>query len=198
MSLFPETSATLLAKLAAQTAGENEAAWLRFFELYSPAIAKYAELQGTRDADDVVQEVLLRLVDVFREGRFQPGDIPFRAYLVTVIKRIVISLYRKDQVRGGGRTVELTDEMVAVPPDAVARLEAAWKLATRQAAIEHVLTKTAVSAQSKDVYRAYALEERPIVEVAKRFGISRNSVSQIKTRLDRLVAAVEQEMVSCE
>lgn len=194
MSLFPETSATLLSKLAAQTAGGNEGAWLRFFELYAPAIAKYAELQGARDAEDVVQDVLLRLVDVFREGRFHPGETPFRAYLVTIIKRIVISLYRKDLVRGGGRTVELTDEMASVPPDAIAHLETVWKLATHQAAVEHVLTKTAVSAQSKAVYRAYALEGRSIVEVSQQFGIRRNSVSQIKTRLDRLVAAVEQEM----
>lgn len=196
MSLFPETSITLLAQLAAQTTGESEVAWLHFFELYSPAIAKYAELQGTRDAEDVVQEVFIRLVQVFREGRFHPGEIPFRGYLVTLIKRIVISLYRKDQVRGGGRTIEWTDELVSVPPEAVARLEAIWKLATRRAAIEHVLMKTAVSVQSKDVYRAYVLEERPIAEVAKRFGVSRNSVSQIKTRLDRLVAAVEQEMAT--
>ena len=69
-----------------------------------------------------------------------------------------------------------------------------WRLAKRRAAVEHVLMKTAVSPQSKAVYRAYVLEGRSIGEVAKAFGIPRNSVSQVKTRLDRLVAAVEREM----
>ena len=56
-----------------------------------------------------------------------------------------------------------------------------------------MLTKTALSAQSKAVYRAYVLDERPIGEVAAEFGIPRNSVSQIKTRVERLIAAVETE-----
>ena len=56
-----------------------------------------------------------------------------------------------------------------------------------------MLTKTALSAQSKAVYRAYVLEERTIGEVAAEFGIPRNSVSQIKTRVERLIAAIETE-----
>ena len=47
--------------------------------------------------------------------------------------------------------------------------------------------------QSKAVYRAYVIEERPIGEVAAAFGVSRNSVSQIKTRVERLVSAIENE-----
>ena len=63
MSVFPETSATLLAKLSARITGEDEAAWARFFELYEPAIRRFVELRGMGgDPDDVVQEVFLRLV----------------------------------------------------------------------------------------------------------------------------------------
>ena len=54
-------------------------------------------------------------------------------------------------------------------------------------------TKTALSAQSKAVYRAYVIDERPIGEVAAEFNIPRNSVSQIKTRVERLVSAIENE-----
>ena len=49
MSVFPETSVTLLAQIAARTAGDDEAAWVRFFELYAPAIGKFVELQGTAE-----------------------------------------------------------------------------------------------------------------------------------------------------
>ena len=195
MSIFPETSTTLLAKLAARRTGEDESTWVRFFELYEPAIRKFVELRGSdRDPDDVVQEVFLRLVDVLREGRFQPGETPFRAYLATLIRNQVISMHRHEMARGEGRIVPLEEDLVVVPDLTAELLDLDWRLARRRAAMEHVLTKTAVSAQSKAVYRMYALDERPIGEVAKHFGIPRNSVSQIKTRLDRLVAAVEREI----
>ncbi len=39
MSAFPETPATLLVKLAAQVTGEDEANWVRFADLYVPALS---------------------------------------------------------------------------------------------------------------------------------------------------------------
>ena len=195
MSVFPETSATLLAKLSARATGEDEAAWARFFELYEPAIARFVELRGMgRDPDDVVQEVFLRLVEVLRAGRFTPGGTPFRAYLATLIRNQLVDLHRRAQARGGDRTVPLEEEQVATPEQTALLLDLDWRLARRRAAVEHVLTKTAVSPQSKAVYRRYVLEERSIGDVAREFGIPRNSVSQIKTRLDRLVSAVEREI----
>jgi len=61
--------------------------------------------------------------------------------------------------------------------------------------VEHVLTKTALSERDRNVYRAYALEGRDIAEVARTFGISRNSVSQIKTRIDKRIVSVGRELI---
>ena len=77
--------------------------------------------------------------------------------------------------------------------DAAAIVDVKWRLARRKAAVEWALTKTALSAQSKAVYQAYVIDERPIGEVAAEFNIPRNSVSQIKTRVERLVSAIESE-----
>lgn len=195
MSVFPETSATLLARLAAQVTGEDEAAWARFFELYEPAIVQFVKARGfTRDPDDVVQEVFLRLVDVLRAGRFQVGEVPFRAYLATLIRNQLVSMHRHEVARGEGRTVPYEDDLIATPEQTAELLDLDWRLARRRAAIEHVLTRTAVSEPSKAVYRRYAVEERPIGEVAREFKLTRNAVSQIKTRLDRLVVAIEKEI----
>ena len=195
MSAFPETSATLLARLAAQATGEGEAAWTRFFELYEPAIVQFVKVRGfSQDPDDVVQEVFMRLVDVLRAGRFQVGETPFRAYLATMIRNQLVSMHRSEVARGEGRTVPYEDDLIATPEQTAELLDLDWRLARRRAAIEHVLTRTAVSEQSKAVYRRYAVEERPIGEVAREFKLTRNAVSQIKTRLDRLVAAIEKEI----
>ena len=46
MSLFPLTSLTLLQKLAVEKTGGNEASWVRFLNLYTPAIRRFAEWNG--------------------------------------------------------------------------------------------------------------------------------------------------------
>ena len=197
MSAFPETPATLLVKLAAQVTGEDEANWVRFADLYVPAIRSFVERHGDgRDADDVVQEVLAGLVEIFRCGRFsvREGYGNFRAYLAKMIRSRLYMAYRKEKARGLGATVPLDDVEIAVPGDSViAALDLEWAEARHQAAVEHALTKTLVSDLNKSIYRAYVLEGRPIGEVAEKFGVTRNQVSQAKMRVGRMVAALEAE-----
>ena len=101
------------------------------------------------------------------------------------------------QARGEGVSVSLDDPGAGVEAsvysDAAAIVDVKWRLARRKAAVEWALTKTALSAQSKAVYRAYVMEGHPIGDVAAKFNIPRNSVSQIKTRVERMVAAIENE-----
>ena len=195
MSRIPDTPVTLIARMAAQVTGEDEATWVKFFELYQPVIRHFAEFAGARsDADDVVQDVLLKLVDVFRSGAYRPEKGRFRAFLATITRREVINRWQKAQARAADRHVSLNRtaaQEIAVPPEAAEILDAKWRLAQHAAAVEHVLTRTALAQKSKDVYRAYVLEEKPIGEVAKAFGVSRNVVSQIKTRVDAMIADFE-------
>ena len=196
MSAFPDTPKTLLSRMAAQVTGESEASWVRFFDLYQPVIRKFAEYVGAKgEAEDVVQDVFVKLIEVFRRGAYKPDRGRFRAYLATLIRREVVNRWHKAQVRAVDRQVSLDNDdfpvEVAVPSETAAVIDAKWWQARRSAAIEHVLTKTALAQQSKDIYRAYVLEERPIGEVAKSFGIPNNSVSQIKTRVERMIADYE-------
>ena len=179
MSVFPETPCTLLVKLAAQMTGRSdEFAWQRFFELYQPAIVKFAENQGAAaDAEDIAQKILLKLVDVLRAGRYSGDAGHFRSYLATLIRREVIDYWRAAKARGGARMVSLDDEDASVEP-----------------AVEHVLTRTMLPAKTKAIYRAYAIEEEPIKSVAARFGVSEDVVYQTKSRVARMVAAIESEM----
>ena len=201
MNAFPETPATLLVKLAAQVTGEDEANWVRFADLYVPAIREFARHRGDgRDVDDVVQEVLAGLVRVFRGNKFsvREGKGNFRAYLAKMIRSQLYMAYRRERARGLGLNVPLDDADAAVPvvpADSVtAAMDAEWAAARHRAAIEHVLTKTLVSDLNKCLYRAYVVDERPIDEVAREFGVTRNQVSQAKTRIGRMVAAIEEDV----
>lgn len=211
MSAFPATSVTLIQKIKTLAPGEDGAAWVRFWDTYSLAIRRFAALKGSEaNADDIVMAVLGKLVNVLREGQYTPEKGAFHSYLATMIVNEVHMQHRKDQVRkadqhlsidapvggnedGGDRTLADTLQTTVTPAD---MYEDDWRQAVLASAVEHVLTKTALSDRDRAVYRAYVQEGRPIGEVAAEFRLSRNSVSQIKTRIEKRIVAVGRELVA--
>ena len=194
MSAFPVTSLTLLQKIAVQVTGEREAAWVRFFGLYEPAIKRFvAWHDGTHDPDDVVQDIFMKLVNVVQSGGYDSSKGSFRAFLATMIRRHLVSLYRKDQARGAGMFVDIDDVEPSVPADVAEQIDAKWRMARHQSAIEHVLTKTAISAQSRAIYRAYVEEEMPLDEVTAKFGVTKAVVYKIKSRVEQMAEIIDEE-----
>ena len=204
---FPLTSVTLIAKIKQLSPGEDSSAWVRFWNSYSLAIRQFAAMKGGEaNADDIVMTVLGKLVDVLRTGQYSPEKGRFHSYLATMIVNEVHMAHRKEMARAGDRKVSLDaggeDESssalmdtLAAPEESPESIDADWRQAVLKSAVEHVLTKTALSDRDRKVYRAYALEGRDIADVAKKFGLSRNSVSQIKSRIDKRIVAVGKELV---
>ncbi|MBQ3749347.1 MAG: sigma-70 family RNA polymerase sigma factor [Kiritimatiellae bacterium] len=194
MSAFPETSLTLLKKIAVQMTGEREAAWVRFFGLYEPAIKRFvAYHDSTHDPDDVVQDIFLKLVNIVQSGGYSSDMGSFRAFLATMIRRHLVSLYRKDQARGAGLHVDIDDAEPSVSANVAEQIDLKWRMARHQSAIEHVLTKTAISAQSRDIYRAYVEDGRPLDEVVAQFGVTKAVIYKIKSRVEQMAAIIEEE-----
>ena len=145
------------------------------------------------DPEDVAQEIFLKLVNVVKSGGYSPAKGRFRAFLATMIRRHLVSLYRKDQARGAGMFVDIDEVELTVPPDIAEQIDAKWRMARHQSAIEHVLTKTAISAQSRAIYRAYVEDEMPLEEVSARFGVTKTAIYKIKSRVGQMAAIVEEE-----
>ena len=196
MSVFPLTSLTLLQKLAVEKTGGNEASWVRFFNLYTPAIRRFVEWNDhVHDPDDVVQEVYLKLVEIIRSGKYNPDKARFRTFLALLIRRQLITLYRQDQARHVADCCSIDDlsEELAVPAKQREQVDLSWARAKHEAAVEHVLTKVAMKQQSRDVYRAYVIEDRPIDEVSAAFGVSAEIIYKVKNRVNKMIEAVEME-----
>ena len=167
---------------------------------------------GEENADDIVMQVLGKLVDVLREGKYTPEKGKFHSYLATMIVNEVHMARRKDLARAGDRKVSInassiTDEgdesdtiadTLAAPQETQAQLDEDWRRAVLKSATAHVLTKTALSERDRAVYKAYGIDGRDIGEVAKEFGISRNLVSQIKVRIDKRIVAFGRELAGKE
>ena len=212
-STFPETSVTMIAKIKKLGPEADSAEWVRFWNSYSHAIRQFAAMKGGEaNADDIVMTVLGKLVDVLRNGQYTPEKGRFHSYLATMILNEVHMLHRKESVRQADRRVSLDapinkdeagesgDQTLAdtlsqdsISPDA---LDEDWRQAVLASAVDHVLNKTALSQRDRNVYREYAQEGRPIEEVAAKYGISRNFVSQIKTRIDRRIVMVGKELIT--
>ena len=207
-STFPVTSVTLIAKIKNLAPGEDSAAWVRFWDMYQGAIHQFAALKGGEEnADDIVMQVLGKLVDVLREGKYSPEKGRFHSYLATMIVNEVHMLHRKNMSRAADRKVSLDAtvdggaeggslaDTLAAPEESPEKIDEDWRKAILQSAVNHVLMHTAMSDRDRQVYRAYALEGEEIGSVARKFGISRNLVSQIKTRVDSRIVAAGREMV---
>ena len=198
MRTFPPTSVSLIAKIKDLPPGEDGAAWARFWELYAPAMRAFAVFKGgTSNADDIVMSVFGKLVEVLRGGQFDPSKGSFHSYLAAMIYNEVHMQHRKDEVRKSDAHVPLDETLVeSLVAPSTGDVEADWQRAVLQAATEHVLTKTALSERDRDVYRFYVQEQHAIEEVAEKFHITRNSVSQIKTRIEKRIATIGREMAA--
>jgi len=193
--MIPDTPKTLLRKIAEYANGDDAAEWERFVELYTPVIRQFVSVRedvGEADADDVVQDVFVRLVGLLRGGTYRPEKGRFRAYLGTMVRRLLIDRHRRALVRGMGETVSAEDvEILDETPDAAAIVDMRLQEARHAAAMEHVLSRTMLDARTVAAYRAYALNGEPAAEVAARLGITVNALRQVKFRVGRMIAAVE-------
>ena len=206
MSTFPTTSTTLLANLAERESGIDQAAWFRFFDLYQPVMVEFARLRGAGDdAEDVVQEVLANLAKTFQSGRYERAKGSFRAYLGKMLRNELINRFRRMQTRpqildmpqaGRARSSASPEcsEPRSQPPEVYAPLSSDdvsdWNLARHRAVVEHVLTKTAISEQSRRIYRRIMESGDNCAKVAREMGIADATVRQVKSRVSRMIAAL--------
>ena len=203
MSAFPDTSTTLLAKLAERETGIDQAAWFRFFALYQPVMVEFARMKGAGDdAEDVVQSVFADLAKAFRAGRYAREKGRFRAYLAKMLRNELISRFRSRAVRPERDSVSITDAEIEAEkglqtepavysgPDDVE----SWRAARHRVAVEHVLTKTALSEQSRQIYRRLMESGDSCTAVAREMGVAAATVRQVKSRVTRMIVAFEKTL----
>ena len=201
MNIFPETPQALLKKIAELSNGADEIVWKELIELYAPALRLFVKLRDSNlpdaDVEDVVQEVFIKLVEVLRRQAYDNARGRFRAYLAVMVRRILVDRYRRRMARpdmdAAAAAIEELDREAA-SPDAGTILDAKWRLACHIAAERHVLEKSAISDQSREVYRLSSAEGLSNAQIAKRLGLKENSVRRIKSRVAAMVEAIERTL----
>ena len=115
-----DTSITLLERL--QNNPGDPRAWSLFVERYQPRIRQWCLNWGMQDcdADDVTQEVLLKLLDAIRKFHYDPA-CSFRAWLKTVTQHALSDFVATRRKHPG--QIAATIDLIAESDDARTDLE---------------------------------------------------------------------------
>jgi RNA polymerase sigma-70 factor (ECF subfamily) len=77
------------------------AAWRAWLDEHAPKLFLFAKNQtrSHEDAQDILQDAIVKLVEKIRAGEFVGGQEAWQPYLYTTIRRLAIDLSRKDDRR---------------------------------------------------------------------------------------------------
>jgi RNA polymerase sigma-70 factor (ECF subfamily) len=192
----PQTSVTLLGRL--RDAPGDAAAWEAFVRRYGPKIYEWCRQWGLQDADaeDVAQNVLLRLAQKLRTFTYDPTR-SFRGWLRTLTQH-ALSDFLEAQGRstagsGDTRIIGVLSS-VAAREDILARINTEFDREILDAATARVRLR--VEPQTWDAFRLTALEGMKGQDAAQKLGIRVTTVFKAKTRVQALlqeeVARLEQ------
>lgn len=162
---------------------ENEAAWNRLFDLYAGFVYSIARSKGLNDADadDIVQVVFADLARKLPTFTYDREKGRFRSYLAGLVNWRVM-----DRLRSGKRDAELKADFLAearaatvVGDEEFAARE--WQAAAMEEALRRM--KSDVRPEHYAAFVASAVEGQDAESVAKLYGLSRDNLYQIRTRL---------------
>jgi len=86
---------------SAEKLSPSTAAWREWLAEHGPRLILFARQQtrSSEDAEDIVQDALVKLVEKLDAGEFVGGQEAWMPYLFTAIRRLAIDLGRRDDRR---------------------------------------------------------------------------------------------------
>ena len=190
MAEIPSTSTTLLRDVSGDS---QHARWGEFVVRYRPMMEAFLrEHFPFAEADEIIQETLVALVDVLPNYEYNPDETGhFRNYLTGILRHKALRQQKK-----AARHQDLVSKYRettahAAQPDE----DEAWRTSLFEVALRQLLVDKSVQGRTKQVFVRVAVNGESPDDVAAAFGIARNAVDQIKSRmtakLRTLVAVLE-------
>ncbi len=177
---------------ALHDAGDH-AAWEAFDQRYRPILHGFARGLGLSDADagDLAQEVVVRFVQRYREGRYDRERGRLGAWLIGIARHAALDLHRRK--RRSSVSLEVLAERVAEEE----ALDQAWSRCRQERilslAMEQVRDEGRTDARTFEAFQLVAVRGVAPQIVAESLGISVESVYAARSRVARrLQQAVEQ------
>ena len=161
---------------------EDQEAWERFVQLYTPLLFYWAQRTGlqTQDARDLVQEILTIVFRKIPHFNYDPGK-SFRSWLRTVTMNKHREFCRKKTISRNAATGSILNQVI----DPKMSPESTWDLSYHRS-----LFATAMKGLEKEfrprTWQAlcrFVLEHRPAAEISAETGVSVWTIYAAKSRL---------------
>ena len=194
MENIPTTSTTLLRDLAQDS---QHARWGEFVARYCPMMEAFMrERFPSLDADDVIQETLIELIRVFPVYHYSPGEKGhFHNYLTGVLRHRALRMMNEEETRAARQRKCAEEASSGGTRSCASEEDAAWRESLLEIALRQLLSDPSIHERTRLVFARVAVNGEKPDEVAASFGIARNAVDQMKSRmmarLKELVAALE-------
>lgn len=183
---LPTTSPTLLVRLRHDPS--NQAAWNEFVDQYGRHIYRWCRQWKLQDADaeDVAQEILLKLARKLRDFAYDPKS-SFRGWLKTVAHHAW-----RDFVDGQRRVRPIANEQiwellqsVEAREDLIQKLEEAFDHELLEAA--KVQVRLRVAPHTWEAFQLAAIEGLPVAEVAAKVHMQVAMVYVAKSKVQKML-----------
>jgi RNA polymerase sigma-70 factor (ECF subfamily) len=178
---FQPTPLSLLEQLRRSSPHDQQAAWCRFVDLYTPLLFSMARRVGAarQDAADLVQDVFEALLRELPEFRYRP-ELRFRGWLFTIVRNKWLNRQSRQRAAPPRANVAAL-ETVAVPDNVAEMTDAEYR--------EHLVRRALQLMQAEFAeadWKAcwlYVVEARRPAEVAEELGLTVNQVYLAKSRI---------------
>lgn len=182
----PSTSITLLGRLGRTPT--DQAAWEQFVERYGPTLYRWARHRGLQktDAEDVTQDVLMRLLEKMKTFRYDASG-SFRGWLLTLTHHAWYDFLEKRRrcsgCGSGGSVVVQMLQTVEARDDLVRHLEEEFDRELLDRAMVEVQRR--VEPRTWDAFRMLTLEGRSGAEVAAQLHMKVAAVFVARSRVQK-------------
>jgi RNA polymerase sigma-70 factor (ECF subfamily) len=169
----PPMTATSIASSAPANAASDWRVWL---DEYGPRLLLFARQQtrSHEDAEDILQEAIVKLVDKIQTNEFVGGIESWQAYLYTTIRRLAIDLSRREDRR------RRREDIVTLDAEASAVFTDPWF----ESDLSDDETRSQLEFKLRELPEKFAeviimkiWGERTFAEIAETLGISQNTAA---------------------
>ncbi len=161
----------------------NQAVWAEFHARYQPIIVGTVRRLGLseQDAADVTQETLIKFLQEYRAGKYDPQRGRLRNWITSIAKYRVADLYRAK-----ARHREWRGESAFGVLPGEDEMEKVWEEECRNEILRQALRElrenTKLDEKTVGAFTRLCLDQRKPAEVAEEFGLSVDSVYKAKQR----------------
>ena len=196
-----QTRRSLLARLGSES---QNADWEQFYNQYWAVILFFAQKQGLDEASarDVLQETMILLMRKLPGFVYDPERGRFRNWLLTLVAGKARDAMRR---AARSRTISihepssedrpaLEETLISDSATASEALEQSWMQSLAEEALRRMQSDPGTKPETLAIFRSYAIDGKPVTEIAAEFGVRENAVYQIKNRLIKRLRGVVAEL----